>query len=181
MPNYRRAREGRTYFFTVVTYERRPVLCDTRLRAALRESIAETRRARPFVIDAWVLLPDHLHCIWTLPREDADYSTRWGLIKAGVTRRLAPTVKDPAHLSPSRQKHREAGLWQRRFWEHTVRDEKDFESHCDYIHWNPVRHGLVSTPGEWPFSTFRRFLKDGLYPNDWGSAPPGFPDDIGGE
>ena len=81
----------------------------------------------------------------------------------------------------SREKHREAAVWQRRFWEHRVRDERDFEAHCDYLHDNPVEHGLVAAPQDWPFSTFHRFVAEGRYPESWGGVPPVLPDSVGGE
>jgi putative transposase len=155
MPNYRRAREGSTYFFTVVTFARRPFLCSEESRAALRMAVAETRTSHPFVVEAWVLLPDHLHCIWRLPEGDMDYSVRWGLIKRGFTRRIRDAMELPGR-NASREKHREAAAWQRRFWEHMVRDEGDCEAHSDYLHYNPVKHGLVAAPKDWPFSTFHK-------------------------
>lgn len=180
MPNYRRAREGKTYFFTVVTYNRQPFLCSEEHRITLRQTIEEIRLLKPFEIDAWVLLPDHLHCIWTLPEGDADYSKRWGLIKSRFTKKVGWAM--PTNQSPSRLKHREGVVWQRRFWEHQIRDEEDFEAHCNYIHYNPVKHGYVSAPGDWHYSTFHKFLKEGAYSEDWGSCTPlTLPDDVGGE
>jgi putative transposase len=182
MPNYRRARDGRTYFFTAVTYNRRPFLCSEENRTILKQIIEEVRRSRPFEINAWVLLPDHLHCIWTLPEGDTDYSKRWGLIKAGFTKKAVVGRALPANQNPSRLQHREWFVWQRRFWEHRIRDEKDFEAHCNYIHYNPVKHGHVSAPSEWTYSTFHKFVKEGAYSMDWGSgAPVIVPDDIGNE
>jgi len=159
MPNYRRNRvRGASYFFTVVAYRRRPLLCLPDVRTALRAAILRVRHSRPFQIDALVLLPDHLHCIWTLPDGDDAYSLRWQLIKSSVTR---------AWDSDDR-------VWQRRYWEHTLRDQRDFNAHCDYIHYNPVKHGLCSAPRDWPFSSFHRFVREGWYPRDWGAraAPP---------
>jgi len=155
MPSYRRNRvPGGTYFFTLVARDRRPWLCEARSREALRIAIEEVRRDRPFRIDAWVLLPDHLHCLWTLPPGDADYSTRWRQIKTKVTLRLVARE-----------------LWQDRFWEHTVQDDRDLEAHAAYIHYNPVKHGLCKSPREWPYSTFARFVRAGLYPGDWAAEP----------
>lgn len=114
MPNCRRAREGNTYFFTVVTFARRPFLCSEESRAALRAAVAETREVHPFVVDAWVLLPEHLHCIWRLPEGDGDYSTRWGWIKRGFTRRTRAVLESPKP-SASRERHREAAVWRRRY------------------------------------------------------------------
>jgi putative transposase len=123
----------------------------------------------PFSIDAWVLLPDHLHCIWTLPPHDTDYSSRWRLIKGHVSKSFADDCADD-RLSPSRLKRRERGLWQRRFWEHTIKDEADLAAHYDYIHYNPVKHGLCTSPREWPFSTFHGLVKTGVYGSDWGDC-----------
>lgn len=168
MPNYRRANiAGGTYFFTVNTFRRLPVLTEAPLREALREAIRLTRITHPFDIDAWVLLPDHLHCIWTLPEGDADFSIRWAKIKSHVSKECGAAF-GARDLSASRGKRREAGLWQRRFWEHQIRDDADFARHVDYIHWNPVKHGLVTRAIEWPYSTFHRFVQKGVYPCDWG-------------
>ena len=180
MSNYRRAREGRTYFFTVVTYNRLPFLCSEENRSNLRQVIDDVRRLKPFVIDAWVLLPNHIHCVWTLPEGDLDYSKRWGLIKARFTKKAEQAR--PVIQSSSRVKHREGFTWQRAFWEHQIRDEKDFEAHCNYIHYNPVKHGCVSAPRDWPYSSFQKLVNEGVYSEDWASgAPVIFPDDIGGE
>jgi len=174
MPEYRRSRVGSTYFFTVITYERQPFLCLDEPREVLREVIKETRILYPFEIKAWVLLPDHLHTIWKLPEDDARYSMRWGFIKKEFTKRL----KNPLSIAPtttSRFRHREGNLWQRRFWEHTIRDDDDYRRHVDYIHYNPVKHGLVARAGDWAYSTFQRYRQEGLYPADWGEAEIRFP------
>lgn len=133
----------------------------------MRAAVRETRAARPFAIDAWVLLPNHMHCLWTLPPGDSDFPTRWQVIKAGFTRR----VPHPDHRRPSLLRKREAGIWQRRYWEHWIRDERDFAAHVDYIHFNPVKHGLVSHPAAWRHSSFHRAVARGLYPADWAMAP----------
>lgn len=193
MPNYRRAREGQSYFFTVVTRDRQPVLCEAPVRRLLREVVQELKANRPFAIDAWVLVPDHLHCIWTLPEGDTDYSARWGWLKKEVTKRLrdlaAPVPAGTAR--PTVECHSNAGLeslaaaspslWQSRFWEHQIRDEWDFANHCDYIHYNPVKHGLVRRAGDWPWSTFHRFVRNGLYSGNWGEGEIRIPDYIGNE
>ena len=173
MPNYRRARHGSTFFFTLVTRDRLPVLCDAPVRRLLRQAIGELRIQRPFQIDAWVLLPDHLHCIWTLPGNDPDYSARWGWVKKEVTKRL--------RLVPGMAGTARPTLWQPRFWEHMIRDEADFAAHCDYIHFNPVKHGLARSPREWPWSTFHRFVSEGVYPKTWGGDEVVIPDGIGNE
>ncbi len=171
MPNYRRAYDGNTWFFTLVTAGRRPILCDERLRPLLKEALSDARKRWPLRIDAWVLLPDHLHCIWTLPDDDGDFSRRWGWIKKEFGKR-ARLVVGAAHPTGSTQAKRESGIWQRRFWEHRIRDEADYAAHCDYIHYNPVKHGLADSPMAWPYSTFHRFVREGIYPPDWGEREP---------
>jgi putative transposase len=168
MPNYRRANTpGATYFFTVITNGRKPYLANEDVRKALREGIESTRERRPFTIDAWVLLPDHLHCIWTLPADDSDFSIRWTGIKQHVSDACAPIYVDPSTLNSSQRKRGESGFWQRRFWEHLIRDELDFERHVDYIHWNPVKHDYVDHCADWSYSTFHRYVAQGIYPLDW--------------
>jgi len=129
----------------------------------------------PFTIEAAVVLPDHLHCLWTLPAGDDDFSTRWRQIKAGFSRALPRG--EPRSLS--RQRQGERGVWQRRFWEHRVRDERDFEQHADYIHFNPVKHGLVERPVDWPYSSLHRWVRSGALPRDWGTGGIGFDLDLG--
>lgn len=182
MPNYtRNFIPGGTFFFTVVTHERRPWLCSDAARNSMRHAIDKVRKNLPFSIDAWVLLPDHLHCIWTLPPGDTDYSSRWRLIKGHVSKSFADDFAE-GRLSPSRLKRRERGLWQRRFWEHTIKDDADLAAHCDYIYYNPVKHGLCASPREWPFSTFHGFVKSGVYGVDWGDgAMKRLREGIGGE
>jgi putative transposase len=173
MTYYRRTRTGNTFFFTLVTYHRRPILCHPTIRLTLRRAINDARKTRPFVINAWVLMPDHLHCVWTLPAGDSDFSTRWSLIKRSVSRFSPDVALDPNVRSASTRKHRESTIWQRRFWEHLVRDDVDFERHLDYTHYNPVRHGYVTRAVDWPYSTFHRYVRDGVYPIDWaGGADP---------
>lgn len=168
MSTYRRANiTGGTYFFTVVTYRRQSFLCDELVRTALREAIAETRILCPFTIDAWVLLPDHLHCIWTLPPDDADFGKRWAMIKRFVSKRCGQTLLCDDWLSDSKRRRNEATVWQRRFWEHMICDETDYRRHMDYLHYNPVKHGLVKSVQDWQFSTFHRYVKEGVYSEDW--------------
>ena len=169
MSNYRRSiTPGATYFFTVVTHRRQSILVKPESRTLLRQVIDEVRQQYPFAIDAWVLLPDHLHCIWSLPEGDFDYSCRWGMIKAGFTKRAKPVLHRDEWMNDSRRKHHESTVWQRRFWEHQIRDETDFQRHVDYIHFNPVKHGLVSQVNAWPYSTFHRYAREGVYSEDWG-------------
>ncbi|HEX7341212.1 MAG TPA: transposase [Rhodanobacteraceae bacterium] len=133
----------------------------------LRAVVGKVKRERPFAIDAWVVLPEHLHAVWTLPRGDADFSTRWMLIKAGFSRAL-PRLEE---VSASRRRKGERGIWQRRFWEHQIRDERDFASHVDYVHINPVKHGYVAKAAAWPYSSIHRYIRHGVLPADWGCDP----------
>jgi putative transposase len=155
---YRRSNiPGGTYFFTVVTHQRAPWLHEACAVTALGDVMRKVREQRPFETLAMVVMPDHLHCIWCLPAEDADFSTRWMLIKQGVVHRLRGRMGVQT-------------FWQSRFWEHTLRNEQDVEQHTHYIHFNPVKHGLVPKVGDWPHSTFHRYVKNGIYPADWGTA-----------
>ncbi len=172
MPNYRRPGiKGGTYFFTQVIYDRNAAwLCNDISRTALREAIIKVRKKYPFSIDAFVLLHDHFHCTLTLPQKDGDYATRWQLIKTFVTKQCADRLALNKESGTSRKKRGERNLWQRRYWEHLIRDEKDFSGHCDYIHYNPVKHGLCMAPNNWEFSNFHRFVKLGIYNESWGSG-----------
>jgi putative transposase len=164
MPNYRRAWcPGGTYFFTVNLLERRGNDLLIRHIELLKESIRAVKQRHPFEIHAWIVLPDHLHCVIELPENDADFSLRWRLIKMGFSKSL-PRGE---HLSEVRRKRSERGIWQRRFWEHLIRNEEDYQAHMDYVHINPVKHGIVDTVVEWPHSTFHRLVKEGLYPAGW--------------
>ena len=168
MSNYRRVRvAGATYFFTVNVRDRKHIdLTRPEFRQALREGFKGTQQTLPFKMNACVLLPDHIHCIWTLPPDDPNFSARWAIIKRNVSRWCGETHK--SYLSISRQKRKESGIWQRRFWEHWIRDEMDFERHVDYIYSNPVKHGHVQQVKDWPYSTFHRDVKAGIYPAHWG-------------
>jgi putative transposase len=168
MPQYIRAfAPGCTFFFTLVTYRRRPLFRSSTARRILREAIAETRRRRPFTIDAFVLLPDHLHTLWALPDGDGDFSTRWRKIKEAFTRGYLAVGGREARVTSGQAAKAQRGVWQQRFWEHTIRDEVDFERHVDYIHFNPVKHGLVECPHAWPWSTFRQWVAKGVYDWNW--------------
>jgi len=171
MPNYRRAKtEGGTFFFTVVTYRRQETLTLPESRLTLRNIIIDTKRDHPFKILAWVLLPDHMHCIWTLPEGDSDFSKRWGLIKAKFSKHIGEQLHRDGWVDESKTNHRERTIWQRRFWEHQIRNEKDFERHMDYIHYNPVKHGNAKRVCDWPYSPFHRFVRLGVYPMDWADS-----------
>jgi putative transposase len=168
MPEYQRFYlHGGTYFFTVVTYRRYPIFSNDASVKLLQDCFNSTIEKLSFRIDALVILPDHLHTIWTLPENDSDYSTRWKLIKALFSKRynFIPVKR----LPDSRNSKGESGIWQRRFWEHHIRDNKDYERHCDYIHYNPVKHGFVKSPSEWTSSSFRDFVNNGFYDKNWGS------------
>jgi putative transposase len=173
---YRRVRiEGATYFFTLVTHQRRPLFRDPQLVALLDEAIGKVRAWHPFEIDAQVILPDHLHAIWTLPDGEANYSKRWRLIKEMFTRTYMKHRGPTEPLGVGRDKGVPA-VWQRRFWEHLIRDERDFAAHLDYIHLNPVQHGFVTAPCDWPHSTFQQWMARGVYEPAWGSdAKPELP------
>lgn len=174
MPNYTRVKiPGATYFFTVVAHDRHRLLTSPEVLAALRRAIESTRTTHPFQIDAWVLLPDHLHAIWTLPPDDVEFGKRWGMVKARVSRECAHLLdsQSQSHRSASLSARRESGFWQRRFWEHCIRGEADLERHLNYIHFNPVKHGLVRRVVDWPHSTFHRYVKKGVYAPDWCGMP----------
>lgn len=159
MTNYRRVFiPGGRYFFTVNLADRRSRLLTDHI-GLLRYAFRETRSRHPFVVDAIVVLPDHLHTIWTLPEGDAGFPTRWRLIKSGFSRRLSSGEA----LSDSRRSKGERGIWQRRYWEHTLRDDDDFGRHVDDIHFNPVKHGYVESAADWPFSSHRRMMRLGRY------------------
>ena len=162
MVNYRRARvKGGTYFFTVVLRDRRADTLVSHINV-LRDALRLTRLRRPFHIDAIVVLPEHLHAMWTLPEGDTDYSGRWRLCKSlfvqGLTRCGVPEMGDARRI------------WQSRFWEHLIRDEGDFTRHVDYIHYNPVKHGHVAQVADWRWSSFHRFVREGRLPVDWACA-----------
>ncbi|MDD2720709.1 MAG: transposase [Gallionella sp.] len=164
MRTYTRAfAPGGTFFFTVNLADRSATLLTDHIDA-LRASVRRVREAHPFHIDAMVVLPEHLHAIWTLPEGDTDYPTRWALIKAGFSRQLDKIER----INASRKRKGERGIWQRRYWEHQIRDANDYARHVDYIHYNPVKHGYVYAPRDWPHSSFHRFVREGILPEDWG-------------
>ena len=164
MPNYIRAKfEGGYYFFTVVTYERTRLFHTELARCCLRKAIEETRSRRPFETIAFCLLFEHLHCIWKLPEDDADYSKRWSSIKGLFSRTYLNLSGQRRQASLSRARKGEACIWQRRFWEHRIRNENDLQRHVDYIHYNPIKHGLVQCVDDWPWSTYHKYAKEGFY------------------
>ncbi len=159
---------GGTYFFTVVTDARAPRFDDALARRLLGSVLRRCVLRAPLRVLAIVLLPDHLHCLWTLPPGDSDYSARWNWIKGEFTRQWLQLGGRESPPTQARRSQRRRGVWQRRFWEHTIRDENDLERHADYIHYNPVRHGLATRPRDWPWSSFHRWVRLGHYPADWG-------------
>jgi putative transposase len=163
MTSYRRNFvPGGSFFFTVNLADRRLSLLTVHIEL-LREAFRQTRQRHPFTIDAIVVLPDHVHAVWTMPDGDSDFATRWRLIKSTFSRSLPRS--EP--VSASRAAKGERGIWQRRFWEHAIRDEEDFGRHVDYVHINPLKHGLVGRMREWEASSFHRYVKLGIYPADW--------------
>lgn len=171
MPQYLRAWvPGGTFFLTVVTFDRRKIFNHPQAQRLLRDAINEVRRELPFSLDALVLMPEHFHTIWTLPKGDKNYGKRVGLIKARFSKAAKTWFHEESMMNPSRQHRRETTIWQRRFWEHAIRDEEDLTKHFDYIHYNPVKHGLVRKVRDWPYSSFHRLVKEGIYPLDWGEG-----------
>jgi putative transposase len=164
--------KGGTYFFTLVTYGRRPILTTGEGRRFLRESILAVHKEQPLQLIATVLLPDHWHCVISLPPADSDYSTRLKKIKRKFTDRWLLTGLPEATVTKAQARRGERGIWQPRFWEHTVRDTKDLERCVDYVHWNPRKHHLVPRIRDWPWSSFHRFAEKGHYDLDWGGTEP---------
>ena len=164
MSRYRRADiEGGAFFFTLALANRSSDLLIREIDR-LRCSYKVTQERLPFETIAICILPDHLHALWHLPDGDADFSSRWTLFKSDFSRGL-PAAES---RSASKAAKREKGIWQRRYWEHTIRDDADFERHVDYIHYNPVKHRLVARVGDWPYSSFHRYVERGILPTDWG-------------
>lgn len=154
---------GGSYFFTVNLAERGGRLLVEHVDV-LRAAVSNVKRRHPFHIDAFVVMPDHLHAIWTLPSGDADFASRWMLIKAGFSRHIAHGERRNA----SRLAKGERGIWQRRYWEHLIRDNSDYERHVDYVHYNPVKHGFAIRAADWPYSSIHRYIAAGLVECDWG-------------
>jgi putative transposase len=179
MSDYRRWRvEGGTYFFTLVTYQRRQFLTSDIGRESLRGAFRRVCQLWPFKIVAIVLLPDHLHTVWELPRGDSDYSTRWRQIKSLASRAMAGRMNHTNAISASRRRRDEKGIWQRRFYEHACRDEADLKRFVDYIHVNPVKHRLTDRVRDWPWSSFHRYVRLGEYSMDWGGGDQWYGDEF---
>jgi putative transposase len=176
MSDYRRWYiPGGTWFFTVVTHDRIPIFDDPTAVRLLGAVMRTVRAKLPFRTIAVVVLPDHIHCVWSLPAGNSDFSGRWRWIKRAFTEQWLSNAGAAAPTSASRDRKRERGVWQRRFWEHQIRDEVDLERHLDYVHYNPVKHGYVARPVDWPWSSFARHVRLGQYPPDWGSTQPKLP------
>jgi putative transposase len=152
---------GGTYFFTVTLSDRRSTALVDHV-GALRDAFRLARRERPFTIDAIVILPDHLHAVFTLPPDDPDFSGRWRRIKGQFSSALID-----AGIELKRKAKGDLALWQRRFWEHTIRNENDFARHVDYVHFNPVKHSLVPRVSDWPYSSFHQYVRAKVLPLDW--------------
>lgn len=164
MPNYRRAwHPGGTYFFTVNLLQRHSNDLLIQKIDTLRRVVQSVKQRHPFIIHAWVVLPNHLHCVIELPTGDSDFPLRWRLIKLEFSKQMPYTER----RSGVRLKRGERGIWQRRYWEHLIRDDADYRAHIDYVHINPLKHGLVSRVRDWPYSTFHRLVQQGIYPHDW--------------
>ena len=155
--------KGGTYFFTVNLQQRQNNNLLTEHIDLLRQAVRQVKHAHPFIIHAWVILPEHMHCIIELPEGDANFALRWRLIKLIFSRAL-PNTESRCF---NRQKRGERGIWQRRYWEHLIRDQADFNAHMDYVHFNPVKHGWVEQVSDWPYSTFHLLVKQGVYSSDW--------------
>ena len=169
MPEYRRVKfKGAIYFFTLVTYKRQPIFSSTEPVSLLTKSIDRIKTYHPFNIETYCILPDHIHIIWSLPEDDHNYSMRIGQIKRRFSKLYAERFDLSIETNESRQKRQELPIWQRRFWEHWIRDENDLNRHIDYIHYNPVKHGLVSRVKEWKYSSFLEFVDLGYYELNWG-------------
>ncbi len=163
MPNFRRAYvAGGTWFFTVNLLQRKNNSLLIQEIELLRKVVKQVKQRYPFYINAWVVLPEHMHTIWTLPEGDSNFSLRWRLIKSGFSTGLLKTES----LSQVREAAGERGIWQRNYWEHLIKNELDYQRHFDYVHVNPLKHGLVKRVIDWPYSTFHRCVKQGMYPND---------------
>jgi putative transposase len=154
---------GGTFFFTIVTQNRQPLFTEDANVARLRMAVRNEREHHPFTLDAAVILPDHVHLVWTMPQTDSNYSSRIGRIKVTFTRSLGLS----SYEESSGSQRGYSGIWQPRFWEHRIRDHDDFNNHLDYIHYNPVKHGYARCPHEWPHSSFGKWVRQEGYPQTW--------------
>ncbi len=169
MADYRRIKiEGGTYFFTLVAYQRKKLFLKTKAIEIFFESLYHVQELHPFSNLAYCILPEHIHLLWKMPIDEANYSLRIGEIKKRFSKQFILEFGNPNSVAPIQKKRGETGIWQRRFWEHFIRDESDLIRHIDYIHYNPVKHGLVSQVKEWPASSFFDYVGAGYYDHDWG-------------
>jgi putative transposase len=174
MPDYLRSKvEGGCYFFTVVTYRHIPILTEEKARGILHDAWKNTRLRFPFETVEVCLLPDHIHSIWKLPEGDTNYSLRWREIKRLFTKEYLKEIGPGEERNASRIKRGETAIWQRRFWEHTLKDENELETRLDYTHFNPVKNGYVSQVADWEYSSFHRYVKEGIYAKDWNGGDEG--------
>ncbi len=172
MPEYRRSWvQGGTFFFTLVTYNRNPIFSSNTNFQLFLKTWNDVQSLHPFESIAACVLPDHIHAIWKLPEDDADYPMRWKEIKRLFTQEYNRNNQKGMVRSQSQQIQGEATIWHRRYWEHTIRDQDDLNAHIDYVHINPLKHGLVNMVKEWPWSSFHRYVRMGIYPSDWGGKP----------
>jgi putative transposase len=160
--------KGGTYFFTLVTYQRVNLFSDPENIVLYNQALEYVQRRHPFTSIAQIILPEHIHAIWELPEDDSNYPLRWYLIKSHFSRNFNKLTNQSSTFRPSKS---ERTIWQRRYWEHTIRDDNDLDNHIDYIHFNPVHHGLVKMPADWEFSTFKHFMQEGRYDPDWTMIP----------
>lgn len=172
MPDYKRVYvEGGTYFFTVNTIKRKTILTRPESRYLLKTAWQEIKKIHPFEDVALCLMPDHIHCIWKLPENDSNFSVRWNGIKGLFSKKYKKTDSYSHDSDRIRKNKQEASVWQRRFWEHLIRDDDDLQRHIDYIHYNPVKHGYVAKATDWEYSTIHRYIHDGIVEPDWGNSP----------
>lgn len=183
MPNYHRIFiPGGTFFFTVNTYHHQPIFTNPDVFSLFRKSVTAVMEKHPFCEEAYCILPNHIHTLWTLPEHDSDYSLRWRAIKGNFSRWYQELYGAVIVQNKSHRNRKEAAIWQRRYWEHLIRDDRDYNNHMDYIHFNPVKHGLVRLPQEWIWSSLVIHVKNGYYPPDWGDGMEhGIPDKEYGE
>ena len=158
---------GGTYFFTAATYGREPIFASETARRLLGQVMRECNERYPFATDAIVLLPDHMHIIWRLPSGDDDYSRRWAWLKRRFTKQWLAEGAPERRTTTAQRQQRRKGVWQPRYWEHTISDEDDYEQHVNYVHYNPVKHGYVACPHEWPYSSFHRYVRQGHFVREW--------------
>jgi putative transposase len=171
MPEYRRIKqEGGIYFFTLVTYQRQELFASPEVRVLLMDTVDEVKKFHPFEMIAYCVMEDHVHLLWQMPMDDANYSMRIGLIKRRFSRKFVARYGQILPRTESQLKRQEMAIWQRRYWEHMIRDEQDLEQHIAYIHFNPVKHGLVNRVRDWDCSSFHDYVRVGFFDIDWGEV-----------